>query len=55
MEEVSICQQNGQSDTSLSALSDFAQIYSFLQRFGFILRLPSITLNELEDFFISGK
>jgi len=37
--------------TSISALPDFSQIYSFLQYFGRFLQLPPITLNELERFF----
>lgn len=40
---------------SVSALPDFAQIYSFLQYFGRLLLLPKITLNELENFFEKGK
>lgn len=55
MEEVPYSQQNGQTDVSISALPDFAQIYAFLQRFGPLLGLPSITLKELEDFFSSSK
>lgn len=55
MEEVLFSQQNGQSDTSISALPDFAQIYAFLQRFGVMLQLPNVTLNELEEFFSRGN
>ena len=40
--------------TSISALPDFSQIYSFLQYFGRFLQLPPITLNELERFFENG-
>ena len=47
--------QDGQETLqSISALPDFAQIYSFLQYFGKLLFLPNITIYELENFFKEG-
>lgn len=40
---------------SISALPDYAQIFSFLEYFGHLLLVPTITLDELEHFFDGGK
>ena len=40
---------------SISASPDFAQTYVFIQTFGRLLKLPFVTLTDLEQFFIEGK
>lgn len=40
---------------SISALPDYAQIFSFFEYFGHLLQLPTITLDELEQFFDGGR
>ena len=39
----------------ISSLPEFAEIFLFLQIFGPLMKLRSVTLKALEDFFINGK
>ena len=39
----------------VSSLSDYAQIFMFLRRFGPLLALQPVSLADLEEFFLTRK
>lgn len=39
----------------VSSLSDYAQVFMFLRKFGELLAFPPVSLSELEDFFLTRK
>ena len=48
-------QESPNEANPVSSLPDYAQIFTFLRRFGNILDLPPVSLNDLENFFLQGK
>ena len=52
-------EESGQNEAPetlrISAVPEFAQIYSFLDYFGRFLGLPPLPLSDLETFFRSGE
>lgn len=54
MEAVSV-PEHGKEGAMISSLPDFAEIFMFLQNLGPYMKLSSINLIDLENFFREGE
>lgn len=54
MDTVSISEREYEERRTVSSLPDFAEIFIFLQGLGPYMKLPRITLEDLESFFGKG-
>lgn len=55
MDSISVAGYEEEESRTISSLPDFAEIFLFLQNIGPYMKLPGISLEDLVNFFRTGK